>query len=327
MKKIWLYAAIFLPLLLAFTPLIYSADASTFQAEEPAAVTAPGPNAIPIKVGVYILNVGNLDMTTGTYSIDFYLNLRCERACEPAIDLMNATTAPEIEDQTGDHRGNTWYTYRIRANLVTDLNLRRFPFDDHQLAIEIEDKRLSTSDAFFVVDESMTGIDTNAHVSGWLLKPVWEAAVTEHVYPVFSGETYSRYRFFVTIYHPWFTSFMKTLFAAVVIVLVGMLSFFMQPSAAGERLALTSSTLVGSILYHLTITSTIPPVSYLTYADKFMIANYIVVSAAMAVSVALMWFRDTENANKANRLHQWTRIPIPVIWVISMIVITLMEFR
>ena len=57
---------------------------------------------------------------------------------------------------------------------------------------------------------------------------------------------------------------MKGLFAAVVIIMVGMLSFLMKYDEIGERLALTSSTLVGAILYHLTLTASIPPVGYMT---------------------------------------------------------------
>jgi hypothetical protein len=82
---------------------------------------------------------------------------------------------------------------------------------------------------------------------------------------------------------------MNSLFAAAVIVLVGLLSFIMRPDAAGERLALTSSTLVAAILYHISLSSAIPPVGYLTYAaDKFMIANYVIVSLSVGISAALM---------------------------------------
>jgi hypothetical protein len=122
---------------------------------------------------------------------------------------------------------------------------------------------------------------------------------------------------------------MKTLFAAIVIVGVGMLSFLMRHDEVAERLALTSSTLVGSILYHLTITSTIPPVGYLTFADKFMIVNYIVVGAALLVTVMLMYYSygfEPDDAEDAKRLHRWTSWVVPLSWVVLMVLITITQF-
>jgi len=36
-----------------------------------------------VRVGIYVLSVGNLDTTTGTYTLDFFLNFICET--RPAI--------------------------------------------------------------------------------------------------------------------------------------------------------------------------------------------------------------------------------------------------
>jgi hypothetical protein len=279
-----------------------------------------------IRVGVYVLSVGDLDMTTGSYKMDFFLNFKCDKPCDPSnFDLMNAESYV-WEDQTGDPKNNTRFSYRVHANLLTELDLRHYPFDSHDLPVKIEDKRLPVSQLVYQVDPKLSGIDENVVVSGWLLAPNSSAEVVSHHYSIFDDD-YSRYRFYVTIYHAWFSSFMKGFFAAIVIVLVGMLSFLMRYDEITERLTLTTSTLVGAILYHLTLTSAIPPVGYLTFADEFMIANYIVISAALAVTVVLMWYLNEENRHeKAQRLHRRTRWTIPGLWLLIMIMLPIIEF-
>ncbi len=119
---------------------------------------------------------------------------------------------------------------------------------------------------------------------------------------------------------------MKGLFAAIVIVMVGMLSFTMRHDATTDRLALTSSTLVGAILYHLTLTSSIPPVGYLTFADSFMMLNYVFVFLALGITVALLLFMDNNEEKKAIWLHSHTRILVPLMWLVASTVMTISQF-
>jgi hypothetical protein len=330
-KKIILSIIIPLAIVAAVFGLLYY---QTHRNVEPVVVVDTGaaafynPNAenATAKIGVYILNVGNLDLTTGSYWVDFYLTIECNKPCHPQPDIMNAAGTPEIEDQTGNTRGDTWYSYRVKADMLTDLSFADFPFDEHKLYVLIEDKVAGVEDLAFTAEPSLTGVDDNAHVSGWTLMPGGDSYVMDKTYPIYPGTYYTRYVYSIVIGHPIFSSFMNSLFAAAVIVLVGLLSFIMSHDAAGERLALTSSTLVAAILYHISLNSAIPPVGYLTYADKFMIANYVIVSLSVGISAALMLLKD-KNEEVAKKLHVWTRWSVPLLWVILVAVVTTWQFN
>jgi hypothetical protein len=113
---------------------------------------------------------------------------------------------------------------------------------------------------------------------------------------------------------------MKGLFAAIVIVGVGMLSFLIKPTDAKDRIGLTSGTLASAIFYHMTLTSSIPPVGYLTYADRFMILQYIFITASLGVAIGLFLLQsDNHNEERVLHLHDVTRWTIPVLWIISMV--------
>jgi len=278
-------------------------------------------------VGTYVLSVGNLDMTTGGYTIDFYLTLTCDRPCpEPQFDIMNATAEIYKDLQFSSDRR---YSYRVRADLATRLDLEDYPFDAHKLTIEVEDKSLTTNELVYVVDSAGTGVDKYVIVSGWDLngletpdtKDDWQATVEDHLYPVFNNEAYSRYVFSLNISHPWQSSFLKGLFAAIVIVGVGMLSFLMPHDDAEDRLNLTAATLASAIFYHMTLTASVPPVGYLTYADQFMILQYIFITIALGIAIALFLLLGKEKIEQARRLHHLTRWIVPVLWVFSMILL------
>lgn len=333
-NKPWVAIAIIFALILGMVPLFLTSPGGgqsfgtgidpskvdkTFQAPPSASELASKDEVV--RVGVYILSVGNLDTTTSRYSVDFFLNFICEtEGCDPGdFDLMNAGAGPEIVNQSEDEFIGREYYYRIRSSMRTNLDLRNFPFDEHILEIEIEDKNKTEDDYIYIVDPELSGIDSSVYVSGWDLEPSITGEVLSHNYDVYD-EIYSRARFYIKINHPWFSSFMKGLFAAIVIVGVGMLSFLMNPTEAKDRIALTSGTLASAIFYHMTLTSSIPPVGYLTYADRFMILQYIFITASLGVAIGLFLMQSSGKDEQAlYQLHRSTRWIIPLLWIVSMV--------
>ena len=57
------------------------------------------PNASPIQatVGVYVVNVGDLNLSTGIFWMDFYLTIYCDRPCTPEPDIINAVELDDFE--------------------------------------------------------------------------------------------------------------------------------------------------------------------------------------------------------------------------------------
>ena len=338
-NKPWVAFAIVIALIFGLVPLFLSSPnsgGSFSESIDPKSVVKtfpPLPSAAElngkeaVRIGVYILSVGNLDTTTSRYTVDFFLNFICvTENCDPSgFDLINAGLDRDVEDQSEESDAGKAYYYRVRATMRTNLDLRNFPFDEHVLEIEIEDKNKTDAEYVYIADPEQSGIDSSVYVSGWNLEPSITGEVNPHNYDVYD-EAYSRARFHIRIYHPWFSSFMKGLFAAIVIVFVGMLSFLMKPEEAEGRIELTSATLASAIFYHLTLTASIPPVGYLTYADRFMILQYIFITISLGVAVWLFLLQgksDTDEGQTelADQIHKATRWLVPILWVVSMVVL------
>ena len=62
----------------------------------------------------------------------------------------------------------------------------------------------------------------------------------------------------------------------------------MGADKATSRLTLTTSALVGSVLFHINMTSSMPPIGYLTFGDRFMMINYIGLVLVLMVNVKVL---------------------------------------
>jgi len=267
--------------------------------------------AEPVKVyvGVYILNLGKFELATGAYTVDFYLSLRADKPVEMGdFEFMNgrAATVDKLIDTP------TEKFYRIQANLSQNLDLRRYPFDEHLLTIEIEDKRRTVDKLVYVVDQQNCGVDPGVIVVGWRLAG-WEAAVLTHDYDIY-GETYSRFVFGLRIQRVILNAVIKSFLPIACMILVGFLSLLLTPDKVTTRLSLNISTLLGAVMFHVNLTTSIPPVGYLTLADRVMIVTYIVLVLILLSGVAILrWAEQEEKKKLARRVYHQALSVIPVV--------------
>jgi hypothetical protein len=120
-----------------------------------------------VLVGIYVLNIGKLDMSTGSYTLDFYLDLVSDRSYSiDNIEFMNGYVNSITNDLDYPHEK----TYRIQASLFTNIDLQCYPFDEHKLPIEIEDRVNTTRSLIYVFDAKNSSIDHDATLIGWQLK-------------------------------------------------------------------------------------------------------------------------------------------------------------
>ena len=263
---------------------------------------------IHVRIGVYLLNVGKLDIGAGTYSMDFYVSFRCDTDCQPgSFDVLNGRFSAEKNDD--DPR---FKVFRVRADLVSQLDLRAFPFDTHRLTITFEDKLLQDHQLIYEPDPSMTGIHPSAVVVGWRLAPQWNVKIDRDPYPVY-GQNFSRATFSIGVSRPKLSAFLKNLTPALIIALSGFLALFMGPDKATQRLTLTTSALVGSVLFHINMTSSIPPIGYLTFADRIMLINYSGLAAVLIINVRFLALSEAGQNDLLTRQLGYTRF-----WCLAM---------
>ncbi len=277
-----------------------------------AAMWAPAAHAVDVRTGTYVLSLGRLDMSTGSYSADFYLWMKSSQEFPSDFEFMNGAGSVEKISDNGTEK---WW--RIKANLTIPVDLKRYPFDSQRLQIILEDKKATLPEMRYVPDDNGTGLEPGIAFAGFDISGI-RPIVSEHKYPW--GETYSQYVFTVDIKRTVFNAFLKTFLPVIFIMLVVMSSFILGPEQAGTRLAAVSSGLVACVMFHLSISSSIPPLGYLTFADKFMVLTYFILLASFFLNSRLMVLRDKKkNEAAALKLHRATEgavfIVVPLLYV------------
>lgn len=95
-----------------------------------------------------------------------------------------------------------------------------------------------------------------------------------------------------------------------------LLSLMLLPEKVTERLALATSALIATVLLHLNVTSAVPPVGYLTFADKFMVINYVALVLTIVAAVAMIRYHEHKQDARMLRLRTISVVTIPLVWAV-----------
>ena len=271
-------------------------------------------SAQDVYVGMYILNLGKVDVATGSFTADFYLSMKCPDECASTnFEFMNgrAASTDKIIDTPNEK------FYRIQANLNSPVDLKRFPFDTQQMQIIIEDKENPIDKIKYVPMKTDTGIDKSIAFTGWDING-WKASMNEHEYPVYD-EVYSQYIFSVDISRIRINAFIKTFLPVIFIVLIVLFTFLMDPDKIVNRITLLSSSFIAVVMFHVSISNQIPPVGYLTFADKFMVLTYFVLLVSFVINVILLELLERKKLELLEKVHRATEysmfVLVPLLYV------------
>ena len=282
----------------------------------PVLSSPPVPAPTKVRVGVWLLTVGDVNIATETYDMDLYLIFDCDRPCHPNnFEIMNGRAiTQELQDDLPAHK-----VFRIRAALRKTLDLRDYPFDRHPVSISIEDSLLANDKLVYVSDPQISGIDPGFNIPGWVYTNAWQASVENHYYPAFHA-AYSRYTFSTIITRPPLAALFKVMLPATFLVGVGFLALLLGPDRVMQRLTVSTSALLGAVLFHLNRNASIPPIGYLTFADRFMVVNYVALTLSVASTVILLHLIDKHRTEDANRVHLLSGVILPVLWILLQVI-------
>lgn len=307
------FATILAVLFLFIVALIHPGYAFSID-QVPNSDQANDPNKV--LVGIYVLNIGKLDMSAGSYTIDFYLDLVSDRSYSiDNIEFMNGYVNSITKDLDYPHEK----TYRIQASLFTNIDLRSYPFDDHKLPIEIEDRINTTRSLIYVFDAKNSSIDPDATLIGWQLKG-YSGGSIPHIYSI-ENTTFSRFFFDVDIRRAAATSGVKLFLPVFLIILVSLLSLLFKGDRISTRITVNSTMLLATILLHLRMEDGLPNISYLTFADQFMVLTYVILIAVLISGVLLALYFERKDYPRADNIYKYSLRTIPIIAIVSYIVL------
>jgi hypothetical protein len=91
------------------------------------------------------------------------------------------------------------------------------------------------------------------------------------------------------------------------------LVLLLRPTSVGTRISMGTAMLLAAVMFHLSSTSSLPPIGYLTLQDKFMVGNYLVIVANVLFSVLILKATDREDKATADMFDRLAAKVVPAL--------------
>lgn len=269
-----------------------------------------------VNVGIYVISIGNFEFTKGTYVLDFYLMFKWnDQNISPAsFEFMNGrpTSKEKIYEAEVNDTSEVWY--RIQANLFITPDFKNYPFDAQNLKIIIEDSKYNTSSLVYSQMEDVIGADQQFTIAGWKIQS-YDVSIANHEYPW--GEQYSQLTFTIKLARDAGLTAAKLLLPPIIFCIVSGLSFFFKADKITHRLGLGTSMLISAVMFHLSQTSSLPPLPSLILIDKIMIAVYAFLASSLFATTLIYideeYWKDVDYTKMVNRFGAVITILLPFI--------------
>jgi hypothetical protein len=308
----------------------------------------PGEVPVAVTIGAYLIDLVEIDEATLSYKLSGYLTLEwrdsrlgAERA--PGIDRDSLTLDqiwhPNIElsneyservsnnrQITVDAEGLVRFEERFEAQLGTQFDLLKFPFDRQTLLMGVESFRYDTGLLQLSLRQDHDLKSPSAFLPDWYILDVRQRILEDRNNP--ERRAYSQYLFETDVrrkvgYYVW-NVFLPLGFIA----LLPWTLFWIEPSDVRTRVSITMTALLTAIALSLVITGARPRVSYMTFFDALFLNSYLLIFLSTITVVAEHFIqRRALPAALAARASSLGRIAYPALLVVSNVVLILVFLR
>lgn len=295
------------------------AEQPTAAGEQPAEEEAPAPEPnypVTVTVGAYINDIQQLDLTTHSYNVDFYLWFRwTDPAVNPSstLEFMNSfqlwghilTPLSEEPEQLAD--GSYYMAVRNQGQFNTKLPLENYPFDRQQLTVEFEDNTLPSDKLIYVADTNPLTLNPEIGLPGYHIGAP-TMTIVDKPYPTAFGDTsasappsYYRVTLSIPVSRPTWTYALKLLLPILIVVASAAMMLLVHPHYVDGRIGIGITALLTLVALQLTMNSQLPEVDYLMMMDKVYFAAYLFVVVGLALVVRGSWLAGRDEIGLAVR--------------------------
>lgn len=256
-----------------------------------------------VGVGIHLINFGTYDTAKGTYVMDAYLHFvypSVGNITPEHFEFMNGrATSRDLLSDDVDANGihDTWY--RVQANLYSQPDFTKYPFDAQRLTMVLEDTIHPTTELTYVLLDGNTTIDSDVHVGGWNIDS-WDGHVGTKDYPF--GESYSRITYTLHVSRERLSSGLRTFLPPIAFMIVASFSFFFDRTQAANRLGLGTGMLITAVGFHISQTVGLPALGALSLFDQVMISVYTFIAATILVTTVLAFGERLHIPERASKL-------------------------
>lgn len=296
--------------------------------------------ATEVSVGVMLIDLQSINDSAQSFTADIYVvttwqdpRLVAEGLPEPLagcmIPLGDLWTPRLVVVNERDVRkafetkvsvesdGTVEYAQRLQGEFTTRLNLRDFPFDHHDLTLDIVARGYSPEEVSFV-PEFTQGTISELTITDWHVGEASAEVLGRYVEPrnrtvasvVFRTPVKRRLGFYT----------MKTFLPLTLIVFMSWAVFWIKPGLLPPQIGVSTSAILTLIAFQFSLGYMLPRLSYLTRADRFLIGSTLLVFLAFGEALQTSYLANRDQESRALRIDRISRILFPSLFVLLLII-------
>jgi hypothetical protein len=299
-------------------------------------LTRPDPEGVPTEmtVGAYLVDLYAINDADQTFSADFFFVMawRDERlmdvdgrslaGCRVPIESVWAPRVVvinerEVRRSLEDHiqigpDGLMEYQQRFQGEFTNRLDLRDFPLDRQTLSMGVVLGRVETEAISFVQD-ARTGSASEFSIADW------SVAGGSVLYEPFRLATSDRdlpqvtYRVEVRRNRAYYAQ--KVFLPLILIVCMSWAVFWIDPKLVPPQVGISTSAVLTLIAFLFSLAYTLPRLSYLTRADRFVMGATVLVFFAFGEALLSTGLAGRGREELALRIDRVSRIVFPTVFV------------
>lgn len=307
------------------------------------ALPAPGATSAPpkvqpersnVSVGIYLVSLYDIAPATSSFLIDFYVWTNQKSAAfDPlASAVFPGTRQLEVLFQSvRDVDGVQWSLRRYRGTFYHDWNLQNFPFDKHQLKVQLRDSVHRVREVYYQPDTDTSGVDRQFDLPGWRISDFriavedveygttfGDPAADEDSYRVFSWTTAT-----VVMKRDALWLFMKLLTGGYIAFGAAMFACLMkttQPPVFAGRMGLQISCLFAAIINNRTTDAILGRDDQFTLPDMLHLLIYIIIFLAMVITLRSRVLCEKGEEERAKKFERRATMVMVVLFVVTNII-------
>lgn len=282
----------------------------TAQSYQP--LTTPAAGAQQVKTGLYAVNVYNIDSSTNTYYADFYVWFNWKGEIDPIAQLefvngvedWGTTQVPGYEEPQSQPDGSLYQIVRIESRFVQPFELTRYPLDEQQLQITLENSVYPIDQLVYIADTQDSGFADTLKVPGWHIEGFQLENLVHDYGTNFgqAGETsrYSTIRYSIEIARPLSFFVWKLLLPLLIVLLSSWCAFLLAPRFVDARTLMPITALLTIVFLQQSYSAGLPDVGYLVLLDKiYALAYVLIIAAILETIITADWIKDETPENEA----------------------------
>jgi hypothetical protein len=326
----------------ALIMLVAVVIAPTLAAGEPAAAAArpdPPGQATRVSVGIYVVDVPEIDDAERTFTVDVYLILRWKdprlassdspgrskpllSVWHPDSLILNQRSMNRLlpEVVVVDQEGHVEYRQRLQGKLSVSLNLRNFPLDQQDLVVRFVSPGLPPGELDFVPDER-GGRSEHFSISDWTIAP---PAIRADPLVMPDGREVAGFSCVLVAQRRAVAYFYQFIIPLTFIVCMSWAACWMVPEQLGPRQGIAVTSMLTIIAYRFVVVNQLPRVAYLTRFDYLLLGCTTLVFLVLVEVVAAHRLMTQGHPERAWKLDMWSRGVFPALYLLLILAASLL---